>query len=301
MFKKIFSIFLVCLMCFFLSIPAAFAACNVEPGLDTSLSCKNGQVEYIYLNGRPLTYQILKDNPEFSFKVHCVNTYSNRTLFYVGDLVACQVNDTATAAGYLLNASTVEGWSSFDSIDKDMPIGVSTQYNITYELKDFSGADSLVYSSPSIDLPSGFSGSDYALYYEGGYLYALLDFKPLQSSVESYNGEYRINYTIQEPADLYVYTNSGGWSLFSDNLTGSHSFTVVDSSSILYYPDKLTYEGEDFFTGPLTLEMAVQGGLVHLMATMMKAVLILVGLGLSLMASLICLELLKRLFFQFLN
>lgn len=153
--------------------------------------------------------------------------------------------------------------------------------------------------APSI-LPDGGYGNNYALWVENGVYYALVDFTPSNSVVSVSGYGYRVDFTLTEPTASYRYDN-GSWVFINDRPVGGSTFSIVQQSDLIHYPEALTFEGEDFFVPPLTLETAVKGGIADLLQTMMKALTILVGLGVLLMASLIGLDLFGKVLRRFLG
>lgn len=294
MFKKIFSIFLVCLMCLSLSVPFAFAAppsgVLFPDGLtwddDIILWQDNSSGKYVLMHH--ISGCMVRNNRVYLDITEC----SNRIYYVSDDLqtwktrVDFSTNITVDGREYLRNDFTPDS-------------NLTVLYTSTV-LYYTTGA---VFAPPSNHPapPAGVSGSNYALWYEGDTFWCFAGFSPSDSSVVLSDNGYRVYFNLDSPAALYSYSSSG-WVLNSENVSGNGLyFTVAGSSSIVYYPERLTFEGSDFFIPPLTLEEAIQGGLMALIAEIARAVLILVGLAVSLMGSLIALIMLKRLFYQFLN
>lgn len=295
MFKKILSIFLVCLMCLSLSVPFAFAAppsgVLFPDGLtwddDIILWQDNSSGKYVLFHH--ITGCLVRNNRVYFDITEC----SNRIYYVSDDLqtwktrVDFSTNITVDGREYLRNDLTPES-------------NLTVLYTSTV-LYTTTGA---VFSPPSNhpELPDSVSGSDYALWYENDTFYLLDDFNPSDSRVEAYNNGYRIWFVLENSTPLYSYSlGNNTWVQLSSMASGDGLFYVDGPSSIVYYPEALTFNGEDFFSPPLTLEAAIQGGLMALIAEIARAVLILVGLAVSLMGSLIALIMLKRLFYQFLN
>lgn len=292
MFKKILSIFLVCLMCLSLSVPFAFAAPSGVV-LPDGLSWSDNIV-------------IMREKDKYTLFDHVNGTMyrQNQTWLDVTDAPStkCYRSDslsgpwtsvTCSREGY--NGRVYFKWSINANTANYDP---ETIYS-PYVMYDTSGR---VFSYPTLTpaLPVEPSDGSYALFYgSDNYLYFYDNYEPYNDRVDLVDNMYIVTYTVDVAPDVYRYKD-GAWETVT-SAAGVGYLNIAGASAIVHYPNKLTFEGSDFFTPPLTLAAAIQGGLESLMIAIMKAVLILVGLGVSLMASLIGLSLLKRLLLGFLN
>lgn len=292
MFKRIFSFFLVCLMCLSLSVPFAFAAPSGVV-LPDGLNWSDNIV-------------IMREKGVYTLFHHVSGT------IYRSQQTWLDITDSPTRECY--RSYSLSGpWSSTDSSLEGYNGRIYAKYAINvgsanydpetiyspYIMYSTSGA---VFSYPTLTpaLPVEPSGGSYALFYGSDYnLYFYDNFEPYDDRVDLVDDMYVITYTVDVAPNVYRYNNDSWESL--DSSFGVGYINITGASAIIHYPNKLTFNGGDFFSPPLTLEAAIQGGLVALMTTMAKAVLILVGLAVSLMGSLIALITLRKLFYQFLN